>query len=67
MRWACSGHDQVRWLFMLTLVLTLVVNPLPGWLVGRFRRPVFISATRLLLLSTWCCSWGLIVFSRPSG
>jgi len=37
------GLDAVRWLFMTTLVVTLFINPLFGWLVGRFRRLTFIS------------------------
>lgn len=39
-----SGLDTVRWLFMLTLVATLALNPVFGWLVSRFRRLVFIAA-----------------------
>lgn len=39
------GIDQVRWLFIGTAVVTLLVNPVFGWLVGRFKRLHFISAT----------------------
>jgi AAA family ATP:ADP antiporter len=39
------GIDEVRWLFMVTLVATLIVNPLFSLLVSRYRRLVFISAT----------------------
>lgn len=39
------GIDEIRWLFMATLVLTLFVNPVFGLLVARFRRITFISAT----------------------
>lgn len=39
------GIEEVRWLFMGTLVATLLVNPLFSLLVSRFRRLVFISAT----------------------
>ena len=39
-----SGLDTVRWLFMLTLVATLVLNPVFGLLVSRYRRLVFIAA-----------------------
>ncbi|HEX2166378.1 MAG TPA: MFS transporter [Longimicrobiales bacterium] len=39
-----SGLDTVRWLFMLTLVATLALNPVFGWLVSRYRRLVFIAA-----------------------
>jgi ATP:ADP antiporter, AAA family len=41
------GLDAVRWLFTLTLIATLVVNPLFGWLVSRFRRMTFIAATNV--------------------
>jgi len=40
-----GGMDTIRWLFMGTLVATLFVNPIFGWLVSRYRRLVFISAT----------------------
>jgi ATP:ADP antiporter, AAA family len=42
-----SGLDAVRWLFMLTLVATLLLNPVFGLLVSRYRRLVFIAATYL--------------------
>jgi AAA family ATP:ADP antiporter len=37
--------DVVRWLFIGTALVTLAVNPMFGWLVSRFRRLVFITAT----------------------
>jgi ATP:ADP antiporter, AAA family len=40
-----GGLDEVRWLFIGTAVVTLSVNPMFGWLVSRFRRLVFITAT----------------------
>ena len=40
-----SGLDAIRWLFIGTAVVTLAANPLFGWLVSRFRRVVFITAT----------------------
>jgi AAA family ATP:ADP antiporter len=40
-----GGLDSVRWLFIGTALVTLAVNPAFGWLVSRFRRLVFISAT----------------------
>lgn len=40
-----GGIDAVRWLFMGTAVVTLLVNPLFGWLVSRLPRLQFISAT----------------------
>jgi ATP:ADP antiporter, AAA family len=39
------GIEAVRWLFMGTALITLVVNPVFGLLVSRFRRLHFISAT----------------------
>lgn len=39
------GIEVVRWLFMGTAVVTLLVNPVFGLLVSRFRRLHFISAT----------------------
>ena len=50
------GIEAVRWLFMGTVLVTLLVNPLFGWLVSRFRRLVFVSATYLFF------AFGLIVF-----
>jgi AAA family ATP:ADP antiporter len=40
-----GGLDEVRWLFIGTALVTLGVNPMFGWLVSRFRRLVFITAT----------------------
>lgn len=40
-----GGLDSIRWLFIGTAVVTLAVNPAFGWLVSRFRRLVFITAT----------------------
>ena len=39
------GIAAIRWLFMATLLVTLLVNPLFSLLVSRFRRLVFITAT----------------------
>jgi ATP:ADP antiporter, AAA family len=39
------GIEAVRWLFIGTAVITLLVNPVFGLLVSRFRRLHFISAT----------------------
>src|ERR671913_1908861 len=40
-----GGLDAIRWLFVGTALVTLAVNPMFGWLVSRFRRLVFITAT----------------------
>jgi ATP:ADP antiporter, AAA family len=39
------GIDEIVWLFQGTLIVTLLVNPIFGWLVSRFRRLVFIATT----------------------
>ena len=39
------GIEAIRWLFLATLLITLLVNPLFGLLVSRFRRMVFIAST----------------------
>jgi ATP:ADP antiporter, AAA family len=41
------GIEAVRWLFIGTALVTLMVNPVFGWLVSRFRRLHFIAATYL--------------------
>ncbi len=38
------GIDSVRWLWVLTSIVTLAVNPLFGWLVARYRRINFLIA-----------------------
>ncbi len=50
------GIEAIRWLFIGTVVVTLLVNPLFGLLVSRFRRLAFISATYLFFV------FGLLVF-----
>jgi len=39
------GIEAVRWLFVGTALVTLLVNPVFGWLVSRFRRLRFIAIT----------------------
>ena len=50
------GIEAIRWLFMLTVLATLLVNPVFGWLVSRFRRLVFVNATYLFF------AFGLVAF-----
>lgn len=38
-----GGVSDIKWLFTVTLVVMLVLNPIFSWLVSRFRREVFIS------------------------
>lgn len=46
------GIDTVRWLFVGTALVTLLVNPVFGWLVSRFRRMRFIAATYLFFAAS---------------
>jgi len=50
------GIEALRWLFMGTVLVTFLVNPLFGWLVSRFRRLVFVNATYLFF------AFGLVAF-----
>ncbi|PLC54069.1 MFS transporter [Pollutimonas nitritireducens] len=58
-----GGLDAVRWLFVGTALVTLLVNPVFGTLVSRFRRIVFISATYLFFASSLVVFYLLIVFT----
>ena len=57
------GIDSIRWLFIGTAVVTLLVNPLFGWLVSRFKRLHFISATYGFFALSLVGFWGLLVFA----
>ena len=50
------GIEALRWMFVGTVLVTLLVNPVFGWLVSRFRRLVFINATYLFFAA------GLVAF-----
>ncbi len=50
------GIDAIRWLFVATLITTLLVNPVFSLLVSRFRRMAFISTTYLFF------AFGLLAF-----
>lgn len=50
------GIEALRWLFLGTVLVTLLVNPIFGWLVSRFRRIAFVSATYLFF------AFGLLAF-----
>jgi AAA family ATP:ADP antiporter len=58
-----GGLDSVRWLFVGTALMTLLVNPVFGLLVSRFRRMVFISATYLFFAFSLTVFYMLIAFS----
>jgi len=57
------GIDEIRWLFMVTLVATLVVNPLFAWLVSRYRRMVFITTTHAVFAVNLVLFAGLLIFA----
>ncbi|MCD9028288.1 MFS transporter [Luteimonas sp. BDR2-5] len=57
------GIDSIRWLFIGTAVVTLLVNPVFGWLVSRFRRLQFISATYAFFILSLVGFWALLMFA----
>ena len=57
------GIDSIRWLFIGTAVVTLAVNPMFGWLVSRFKRLHFISATYGFFALSLVGFWALLVFA----
>ncbi|HEX7044223.1 MAG TPA: MFS transporter [Burkholderiales bacterium] len=46
------GIETVRWLFIGTALITLLVNPVFGWLVSRLWRLQFIAATYLFFAAS---------------
>jgi len=58
-----GGLDAVRWLFIGTALVTLAVNPAFGWLVSRFRRLVFITATYAFFALSLVGFYALIVLA----
>ena len=58
-----QGLDTVRWLFMGTAIVTLLVNPVFGWLVSRFRRIVFINATYIFFATSLVGFYFALVFA----
>ena len=57
------GIEAIRWLFMATLVVTLLVNPLFGLLVSRYRRLVFITTTYSFFALGLLCFYALLTFA----
>ncbi len=57
------GIDEVRWLFIGTAVVTLAVNPVFGWLVSRFKRISFISATYAFFALSLAGFWSILTFA----
>lgn len=58
-----GGMDAIRWLFLGTALATLLVNPVFGWMVSRFKRLHFISATYAFFALSLAGFWALLVFS----
>ncbi|MET0329539.1 MAG: MFS transporter [Luteimonas sp.] len=57
------GLDSVRWLFLGTALVTLLVNPVFGALVARLRRLQFIGATYAFFAASLVGFWALLVFA----
>jgi ATP:ADP antiporter, AAA family len=57
------GMDAIRWLFVGTAIVTLLVNPVFGLLVSRFRRLFFITATYLFFAASLLVFYGLLMFA----
>ena len=57
------GIESIRWLFIGTALVTLLVNPVFGWLVSRFKRLHFISATYGFFAMSLVGFWALLVFA----
>jgi len=60
------GMDEIRWLFIGTVVVTLLVNPVFGLLVSRFRRLAFVSATYLFFAAGLLGFYALLVLAPAS-
>jgi AAA family ATP:ADP antiporter len=61
-----GGLDSIRWLFIGTALVTLAVNPVFGWLVSRFRRLVFITATYAFFAVSLVGFYALIALAPES-
>lgn len=57
------GIEAIRWLFVGTVVITLLVNPVFGLLVSRLRRLAFTSATYLFFVAGLLGFHALLVFA----
>lgn len=57
------GIEAIRWLFFGTVLVTLAVNPMFGWLVSRLRRMVFVSITYVFFVLGLLAFYGLLVFA----
>jgi AAA family ATP:ADP antiporter len=57
------GIEAIRWLFVGTVIVTLLVNPVFGLLVSRLRRLAFTSATYLFFVAGLLGFHALLVFA----
>ena len=57
------GMDAIRWLFIGTVLVTLLVNPVFGWLVSRLPRMRFVAATYLFFAAGLLVFFGLLVIA----
>jgi ATP:ADP antiporter, AAA family len=57
------GIEAIRWLFIGTAVVTLLVNPLFALLVSRYRRLFFITATYLFFIASLLVFYGFLVLA----
>ena len=57
------GIESIRWLFIGTVVVTLLINPVFGLLVSRFRRLVFVNATYLFFAAGLIGFYALLKFA----
>ena len=55
--------DSLRWLIVATALVTLAVNPLFGWLVGRLTRLQFVSAAYGFFVLSLVGFWSLMSFA----
>jgi AAA family ATP:ADP antiporter len=60
------GIEALRWLFLGTVLLTLLVNPVFGWLVSRFRRLAFVAATYLFFAVGLLAFYALLALAPTS-
>jgi AAA family ATP:ADP antiporter len=60
------GIEALRWLFLGTVLVTLLVNPIFGWLVSQFRRLAFIAATYLFFATSLLVFYALLALAPAS-
>jgi len=57
------GIDEVRWLFFGTAAVTLLANPVFGWMVSRYRRLQFIGAGYAFFAASLIGFYALLAFA----